>query len=58
MLGVSAMIRPANSPAQPDPVSRRPMITISTAATAIAITDGMRRITGLEPSATQPCMSR
>ena len=34
------------------------MITISTAATAIAITDGMRRTTGLEPSATQPCISR
>ena len=52
------MIRPANSPAQPDPVSRLPMITISAAATAIAITDGMRKTTGLEPSATQPCISR
>src|SRR5215467_8551189 len=53
MLGVTTMIRPANSPAQPDPVSRLPMTTISAAATAIAITDGMRRATGLEPSATQ-----
>jgi len=54
MLGVAVMIRPANSPAQPDPVSRLPMITISTAATVIAITDGTRRSAGLEPSATQP----
>ena len=58
MVGVSAMIRPANSPAQPDPVSRRPMITISATATAMAITDGMRMTAGLVPSTIQPCISR
>ncbi len=58
MLGVSAKIRPANSPAHPDPVSRRPMITIRAAATAMAITEGMRITTGLVPTAIQPCSSR
>jgi hypothetical protein len=52
------MIRPANSAAQPDPVSRRARITISTAAPVMLMTEGMRSTAGLLPSTTQPCISR
>ena len=52
------MIRPANSPAQADPVSRRATITTSPAATVMKTTEGMRMIVGVEPTAIQQCSSR
>jgi hypothetical protein len=58
MAGVRAMISPANSPAQPDPVSRRPTIAVIATAAAMAMTEGMRMTAGLVPTATQPCSSR
>ncbi len=58
MVGVSAMISPANSAAQPDPVSCRARMAISPAATTMLSTDGMRMTAGLVPTAIQPCISR
>lgn len=55
MSGVSAMIRPANRAAQPDPVSRRAMMATMAAAAAMQITDGTRITAGLVPTAIQPC---
>ena len=57
-MGVNATMSPANRPAQPDPVSRRPMITVRATATTMAITEGMRITAGLVPTAIQPCISR
>jgi len=58
MTGVNAMIRPANSAAQPEPVSRRARIAVSATAATIASTEGIRSTVGLEPTATQTCMIR
>ena len=52
------MTRPANRPAQPEPVSRLVRTATSATATVIAATDGIRSTAGLLPTATQKCMSR
>ena len=52
------MIRPANSAAQPEPVSRQAIIATRAAAAVIAITEGIRITVGLVPTTIQPCISR
>ena len=52
------MIRPANSPVQADPDSRRAMYTISPTATVMAITEGTRMALGVVPNtATHGCIT-
>ncbi len=56
---MNAVTRPANSPAQPEPVSWRPMMATRATAAAMAITEGTRRAVGLPPiSIIQKCISR
>jgi hypothetical protein len=52
------MIRPASSPAQPDPVSRRARTTIMAPAATMPITEGTRMTAGLVPTTIQPCSIR